>query len=768
MSGTTRNERTLPQRFGEDVDCDTKDFLDGLLEAQSDLGEGLLLVEDARIRYANKAFCSMSGRSVEELTALPTLSELVVPKQKYTIEDLILRHLRSEAVEDRLEIVMHHKSGTRVDVEVAFRTLRLGNRPLQSIILARDITVRKRVEEKLQSSLGALITVHEAGRVLTSTLEYEEIGARLLEVVLRTSDVGAAVVDLRDEHRRLLRADRPESLWRGASNAPEAQAARRRTLRTGARQLFRLTPREGSDTMVVGLCLPLVIRDRPPGLLETYGYRTPQKTTVELLESLTRQAAIAFENARLHRELAERERRLQDLVGKLLVAREEERRLVARDIHDGLTQVAVAAHQNLQAYADGNPPASPRGETELHRALHLAKRTVREARRVIANLRPAVLDDRGLVGGLRLKVDSLRAEGWEIGFEETLGEERLPAEIETTLYAVGQEALTNVGKHAQTTRAKVTLRRLGDRACLEVRDRGRGFDGVASPHNGERGEQAGLRGMRERVALLGGQLDIRSRPGVGTSVAAEIPLTSAVPVEIRAQTRASPPSRLLIADDHMLTREGLRAMLANEPDLEIVGEATDGREAIELCHLLRPDLVLMDVRMPGIDGLAAARAVKAQDGATNVLILTTYEDPDYLFEAVRAGAVGFITKDAGKHELLSAVRGALAGASPLNQELAMRLLSRLACEEGRKEEAPSRHEKLSEPLTEVLTRRELEILRLMAQGQTNREISRGLIVSPATIKVHVEHILAKLEVSDRTQAAVRASEAGLLGNPCQT
>ena len=228
------------------------------------------------------------------------------------------------------------------------------------------------------------------------------------------------------------------------------------------------------------------------------------------------------------------------------------------------------------------------------------------------------------------------------------------------------------------------------------------------------------------------------------------------------QGEASPPARLIVADDHALVRKGIEGMLEGEPDLEIVGEAADGREALELCRRLRPDLVLMDVRMPEIDGLAAARAIKAQSAGTNILMLTAYGDPVDLFEAVRAGAVGYVTKDAGKRELIGAVRGALDGKSPLNPELAMRLLRSLAGREGRATGLSPEPGKQPESLPEALTPRELEILRLVAKGQTNRQISRKLVVSPATVKVHVEHILSKLGASDRTQAAVRASEAGLL------
>jgi DNA-binding NarL/FixJ family response regulator len=220
--------------------------------------------------------------------------------------------------------------------------------------------------------------------------------------------------------------------------------------------------------------------------------------------------------------------------------------------------------------------------------------------------------------------------------------------------------------------------------------------------------------------------------------------------------------RLLIADDHALVRKGIDAMLESESDLEVIGEAGDGQEALEFCRRLSPDLVLMDVRMPQMDGLEATRAIKAEGIATRVMMLTTYENPDYLFEAVKAGAAGYVIKDAAQHELVRAIRRALNGENPLDQELAMQLLQRLAGEDERRPESPPEPGIDPEPPSESLTPRELEVLRLLSKGQTNRQISQRLVVSAHTVKVHVEHIIGKLEVSDRTQAAVRASEIGLL------
>jgi len=189
-----------------------------------------------------------------------------------------------------------------------------------------------------------------------------------------------------------------------------------------------------------------------------------------------------------------------------------------------LAQVATSAHQHLQAFASHYRPRSPQAQQELGRALELAQRSVKEARRLIAGLRPTALDDFGLATALRLQVEAQREEGWTITYDETLGTERLSPMIETTLFWIAQEALNNVRKHANTTRIHFALERQESAVRLAVQDWGCGFEPLAVNHKVSPGEHLGLREMQERVELVDGHFVVSSHPGVGTLIVAEVPL----------------------------------------------------------------------------------------------------------------------------------------------------------------------------------------------------------------------------------------------------
>jgi DNA-binding NarL/FixJ family response regulator len=211
---------------------------------------------------------------------------------------------------------------------------------------------------------------------------------------------------------------------------------------------------------------------------------------------------------------------------------------------------------------------------------------------------------------------------------------------------------------------------------------------------------------------------------------------------------------VLIADDQALVRAGFRAILETQEDLEVVGEAEDGAEAVALAQELRPDVVLMDVRMPGIDGIEATARLLRDGDAPRVLMLTTFDLDEYVYEAMKAGASGFLLKDAPRDQLLGGVRTVASGDALLAPALVRRLVEDFVRRPPPGAGPPAELDELSE--------RELEVLRLIAQGLSNAEIAARLFLSEATVRTHVTHILAKLGLRDRVQAVVLAYETGLV------
>jgi PAS domain S-box-containing protein len=485
--------------------------------------ENIFLIDPytRHILQANASFHHSLGFEAEELRRL-TLYDIVA-HEKETIDRNVQRVLdrgRYFIGERRYR----RKDGSLIDVEVSAGAIAYGGRPALCVV-AHEVTQRKMAEEALRRSLDALLALYETGQILSSSLEREEIGSRLLEIASRISNLTAAVISIPDENGELSiwRSSGLEELWRQARLAPEALSARREVLESRVQRFLRLRrPEDPRGRHLVSLYIPMLVRDRLVGVLEAYGPEPLGEEGSETLINLANQGASALENARLYAELAERKNQLRRLVGKLIMTQEEERRRVAYDVHDGLAQTAAAAHQHLQVFARHNPPGSASGQEELDEALELVRKVVGEARQVIHDLRPTVLDDFGLAAAVRLQVQTLHSDGLEVGFEEALGDQRLPPEVETTLFRVAQEALTNVRKHARASTAHVVLDRSGKAVRLMVRDEGRGFRPDEAKKSNGPGERVGLSGMRERLSLLGGRFELQSEPGSGTTVTAEV------------------------------------------------------------------------------------------------------------------------------------------------------------------------------------------------------------------------------------------------------
>ncbi len=212
--------------------------------------------------------------------------------------------------------------------------------------------------------------------------------------------------------------------------------------------------------------------------------------------------------------------------------------------------------------------------------------------------------------------------------------------------------------------------------------------------------------------------------------------------------------KLMLVDDQALFREGLSILLSVQPDIQVVGEASNGQEALELAAKLHPDVVLMDLRMPVLDGVAATRSLHQTLPECRVIVLTTFDDDEYVFEGLRAGAVGYLLKDVPSAKLFEAIRAAARGETFLQPSVAAKVVAEFT-------RLSTVHPTPHQTLEEALSERELEILRLVSNGSSNREIATSLYITEGTVKNHLTNILSKLGVRDRTQAALKAREMGL-------
>ena len=279
----------------------------------------------------------------------------------------------------------------------------------------------------------------------------------------------------------------------------------------------------------------------------------------------------------------------------------------------------------------------------------------------------------------------------------------------------------------------MTVRYRPDELEIEVRDNGGGSsksDGLGH----------GLVGVRERVKIYGGEMTASTAPEGG------FVLSTRLPIPTRTMT-----IRVLVADDQSMVRAGFRMLLAGEKDIEVVAEATNGLEAVDKAARFRPTVVLMDIRMPELDGLQATRRILAADNAARILILTTFDLDEYVFEALRAGASGFVLKDDSPEQLIAAIRTVADGDALLSPTITRRVIQKFA-----RMSRPAPPKQLDE-----LSDRERDVFRLMARGLSNAEIGNELYISETTVKTHVTHILQKLDLRDRVQAVVLAYQTGV-------
>ena len=431
---------------------------------------------------------------------------------------------------------------------------------------------------------------------------------------------------------------------------------------------------------------------------------------------------------------AERER---EAAARVAVA--EERARIARELHD-IVAHAVSVMVLQVGAVSHRLPDSLAEDREALRSVERAGRTaLTEMRRLLSAMRregeEAELVPQPGLDGLDALLDEVGRAGLPVELHVDGQPFALPRGVDLSAYRIVQEGLTNALKHAHASDADVIVRYRPDELEIEVRDNGQGS--ATSDGQGH-----GLVGVRERVKIYGGEMS------AGTSTEGGFVLSTRLPIG----GERSVTIRVLVADDQSMVRAGFRMLLSGEEDIDVVAEASNGLEAVEKADRFRPDVILMDIRMPELDGLEATRRILATDSGARILILTTFDLDEYVYEALRAGASGFVLKDDPPEQLLAAVHVVASGDALLSPTVTKRVIKQFT-----RTPRPVPAKQL-----EDLSEREHEVFRLIARGLSNAEIGKELYISETTVKTHVTHILQKLDLRDRVQAVVLAYQSGLV------
>ncbi len=432
---------------------------------------------------------------------------------------------------------------------------------------------------------------------------------------------------------------------------------------------FSLVFDDGTTRHLLGYGTPLRDEEgRPRGAVHILVDITERKRAEEALRELN--ATLESKVAQRTAQLQQRARQLQRLTLEVSQAEDRERKRMAEILHDDLQQIIAAAKFHLTVLRN-RVKADASVQAIGAQIDQMLKEAVEKSRGLSHELSPAVLHHDDLTETLGWLASQMQAKHGLVVHVHAHGPAHVPSDgIRTFLYKTAQELLFNVVKHARVKEARIQVRRRGPCVCLSVSDRGRGFD----PQGLREAAGFGLLSIRERIELLGGRMKIRSAPGKGSTFFVVVPDSLESEDTVGVGPRAYPTSatpgdhggkegdhggsclRVLLADDHRIVREGLRSLLSEEPDVEIVGEAAHGREAVDLALQLQPDVVIMDVSMPLIDGNEATRQIKTHLPKTRVIALSTYNAPETIAKMYQAGAEGYVLKTASSEELLAAIR----------------------------------------------------------------------------------------------------------------
>ncbi len=450
--------------------------------------------------------------------------------------------------------------------------------------------------------------------------------------------------------------------------------------------------------------------------------------------------------------IADYQAQLRTLAAELALAGERERRQVAQEMHDQIGQNLAAIKFKL-----GHLTSRSR---ELEEVLALLEQTIQSSRDLASKLSPPVLHELGLGAGLEWLVHQLRANFGIAGqFYDDLQPKPLAEDLRIMLFQAVRELLANVGRHSRASMARVSARVENGGLVIEVSDDGVGFDPVQAPARRQGTAGLGLFSIREGLAHLGTRMEILAAPGRGTRVLLRAPLLG----QGRTRGNAAAPSgapeaapgqgiRILLAEDQAPARAGLRSLLESCPDLVVAGEAGDGEAAVAACRSLQPDVVVMDIALPKLNGIQATRAILKERPATKVVALSIRADSQHVLEMLRAGATGYLLKDCVQEDLAQAIRVVQANFSFLSPGLAAHVADEVV--QG-SPPAPPRG-------ADRLTRQERKVLAMLSRGGTAKSIAADLNLSPKTIETHRQHIMEKLHINSVAGLTRFAIKEGLI------
>ena len=717
----------------------------------------------------NHHWLDVLGYQRSEVIGRKPTEFLTESSRRYAIEVVFPEFF--EAGFDRdIELQMVKKNAEVIDVllSAVVQTDEAGQMIGASCFLV-DITERKRAEEAERRWTEETSVMAEIGRVISSSLDVTEVYDRLGEQVRKLIPFDRFSMSLIDR-----RSGTRSATWlfgtdlhgrREGDEEPLAGTFAGEIVRTKSSILLEAVTEADLEHRFPLLrvlfdsgfrcfmAVPLFDRDAVIGVLRVGSKNRAIYTQrhLEVLERVGSQIAGAIAISQLY---AEREKTEEAFREAAVLA---ERNRIAREIHDTLAQSLMGLVMQVEAAGElmGKEPEAARAEIESAR--NLARESLEEARRSVWELQPSVLASSGLTEAIQQEVTKTGERGIQISLE-IRGEEPnlLDQRHKLAILRIVQESLSNIIRHARTKSASVRISYGPSELRLSVTDGGIGFDSSAAHAAlSSAGTGFGLISMQERARLAGGYIEIHSTPAVGTQVEATIPYqpNSGSPSALVETSTAANFSqdvgpaliRVLIVDDHEVVRRGILNTIEQINGMMVVGEAEDGEDAIEKIQSLAPDVVLLDISMPKLDGVGTLRRVSELGLQTRVILLSVYATDEYIFDGLRAGAAGYLLKDVSRDDLAIAIRTVHEGGSLLHPVVAKRLVEQLDNKE-----------------TTGLSDREIEVIRLLASGARDKEIAAQLSVTTHTVKFHLKNVYRKLGVQTRAEAVRVAGERGLL------